>query len=59
MSAEPGQHCVWHQDRDLRWDTDCGEVFGFVEGNPDSNGFEFCCFCGQALLAVPVTEEPE
>ena len=30
------------------FETDCGEVFEFIE-NPEASGFKFCCFCGGKL----------
>jgi hypothetical protein len=57
MTDTQKQHCVWTEDADCVWDTDCGERFGFVEGDPEKNNFAFCCFCGNALLAEPLTED--
>ena len=31
------------------WETDCGEVFEFIENTPEESGFKFCCFCGGKL----------
>ena len=57
MTDTPKQHCVWTEDIDGKWDTDCGEAF--VEGGPEEHDFEFCCFCGNALLAEPLEEDGE
>ena len=59
MTDTPKQHCVWTEDADDAWDTDCGERFAFVEGGPEEHDFEYCCFCGAALLAEPLTEDGE
>ena len=59
MTDTPKQHCVWTEAIDGKWDTDCGEAFGFVDGDPESNDFAFCCFCGNALLAEPLEEDGE
>jgi hypothetical protein len=42
--------CVWHQDFDDVWETDCQHAFCVTDGTPVENEFKFCCFCGGSLV---------
>ena len=47
------QHpCVWTEDEDGNYETDCGQMFCFIEGGPTDNGMKFCCYCGKPLKEV-------
>ena len=41
--------CLWTEDEDGNWETDCGEMYVFNEGNPKENGMNFCGYCGRPL----------
>ena len=49
--------CAWTEDGDewdsIKWDTDCGEAFVFLEGAPIDNNIRFCCYCGKLIEARP------
>ena len=42
--------CVWHEDRDGNWETDCGDMHILIEGSPSENHMAYCCYCGGKLL---------
>lgn len=39
--------CLWQQDEDGNYDTECGNRFVFIYGTPEDNGFKFCPYCGK------------
>lgn len=41
--------CLWAEDPDGVWGTECGEMFQFNDGGPLGNNFGFCPYCGHAL----------
>jgi hypothetical protein len=41
--------CLWTEDSDTIWSTTCGESFLFDDGDPEENGFIYCCYCGKKL----------
>ena len=45
--------CVWREDEDGNWETDCGGMHTFIEGCPYQNRHAFCPYCGRALIGVP------
>lgn len=52
--------CLWKQDEDDgAWDTQCGNRFEIIEGDPLNNNMAFCPYCGKllgiALAHVEVT----
>ena len=52
------QHpCVWTEDEDGNYDTDCDEKYSFIVGGPTDNGMKFCCYCGKPLKEVKVGRE--
>ena len=44
------EKCVWTEDSDGTWNTDCGNSFILNEGKPDDNNMNFCLFCGGVLI---------
>jgi hypothetical protein len=48
--------CVWTEDEDGIWSTDCKNDFLFIDGGPDDNKMKFCCFCGLPLQAAAYEE---
>lgn len=45
------KECVWREDLhhgDV-FSTSCDEMFVFIDGNPESNNFRFCPYCGGSL----------
>jgi len=51
--------CIWEQDNDGNWFTDCEEGFWLEEGTPKENNFKFCAYCGRMIKQVPYEEEKE
>jgi len=56
--------CVWGQysysDIDMgTWQTDCGQIFCFIEDGPKENEMKYCCYCGKTLTEQPYKEEFE
>lgn len=41
--------CVWSEDEDGNWETECGQMFNWIEDGPTENGARFCLHCGKAL----------
>ena len=54
------KECIWSQEDEdsSTWWTDCGHMFSLEDGTPESNGFQYCCFCGSKLVGLE-WEEPE
>ena len=46
----PDALCVWEEDDDGAWRSECGHVFEIVEGGPVENDMQHCCFCGRVLI---------
>lgn len=44
------KQCEWTPDDESTWNTACKKVFAFTDGGVADNGFEFCPFCGGAIL---------
>lgn len=42
--------CVWQEDQDGNWDTQCGGCFIIEEGTPSENDMKYCCYCGDWLV---------
>ena len=49
--------CLWVQDSDGIWNTNCGVAFEFNEGLPKDNHANFCHNCGKPLIADAYIEE--
>ena len=45
--------CMWQQDEDGAWETDCNECFQFNEGGPHDNRWEYCPYCGNRIKESP------
>jgi hypothetical protein len=46
--------CVWTEDDwRCKWDSECGQQYSFINGNPTSKGMRFCPFCGHPLQIAP------
>jgi hypothetical protein len=45
------KECIWTEDPDGNWWTDCDNGFVFTESSsPTEHEFKFCCFCGGELI---------
>lgn len=54
MSRPRNSVCKW-TPADLdegTWETNCGELFTFLVGGPEENGFSYCPYCGDTLREV-------
>jgi hypothetical protein len=51
--------CLWKEDSDGNYDTDCGCAFCLEAGTPSENGMRFCCYCGSVLFEVKYTPTEE
>lgn len=45
----PGDVCLWTEDIDGDWHTDCKDIFFDLNGSPTQNKMRFCCYCGRPL----------
>lgn len=50
--------CKWSEDSDGTWETACGKAFIVIEGRPDENDMEFCCYCGSRIEQVNYNAAP-
>lgn len=41
--------CLWQEDIDGLWETDCGQLFYIEDGAPSENKMHYCCYCGAPL----------
>ena len=49
--------CNWQYDEnDDAWDTACLNRVQIEDGTPVENDMAFCCFCGQPLVQVIVSD---
>lgn len=44
--------CVWYEDQDANWNTQCDSCFFVVDGTPIENGMNYCCYCGRRLEQI-------
>lgn len=48
--------CEWKQSIDEvygdMWQTNCDNEFIFTNGDPEDNGFQWCPYCGNALVVL-------
>jgi len=44
------KNCEWEQDGEDHYQTACRKAFEFSDGGVADNGFEFCPFCGGAIM---------
>lgn len=49
-------HCLWVQDSDGVWQTNCGVSFEFNSGLPKDNNANFCHNCGKPLITDAYNE---
>ena len=48
------RYCIWTENEDGYYDTDCDQSFVLNDGGPLApHGFKFCVYCGR-----PITEKP-
>lgn len=45
------KHCAWNENEAGAWETECGNLFEFVDGGPSNNGAIFCQYCGSKIEA--------
>ena len=41
--------CIWTQNEDGVYETNCDNMFVFNDGGPVENGFRYCPYCGLEL----------
>ena len=56
MDSKKTKTCVWDQEEEGWWATDCDNAFVFEDGNPIENGFKFCAYCGKKLVCKILEE---
>ncbi len=56
----PTGNCVWTDDGEGTWESSCGVLWSFLDGEgPIENGMRFCHSCGKSLEAVEFEDEVE
>jgi hypothetical protein len=53
------EECLWVEDADGLWETQCKAVWEFMADGPEENGVKFCPCCGRLVHAVRYEEEAE
>lgn len=48
LGMEYPKTCRWANENSP-YDTECGNLFEFIDGTPSENGFKFCPFCGKEI----------
>ena len=56
-AAMPRKVCLWIQDSEGAWETQCGQTFEVTSGTPSENGFKFCFYCGGELEQVEYADD--
>ena len=41
--------CTWTEDEDGNWETECGDMFAFIDGGPVANNCKYCPYCERQL----------
>lgn len=59
MSAETRRTCVWAEDFEGNWETQCDQLFVIIDAKPSENGMKFCCYCGGDLVEMYYEESEE
>ena len=50
------EECLWKEDQDGVWDTECGNRFEIMNGTPTENQINWCPYCGKGLREERFTE---
>lgn len=64
--TDTGPHtCIWTEDDDGTWATQCGHLFVLNDGTPLQNDMAYCPYCGNRLhenqrkeANTPTTPQP-
>ena len=51
MSTSDDDYCMWQEDEDGNWSTECGQMHTFFDGGPKENHYRHCPYCGGYLYA--------
>lgn len=53
--------CNWREDKDGNWESDCGQVWYFLEypSKPSENKMHFCHTCGKDLIEHVYIEDED
>ena len=43
------QYCLWIEDEDGVYQTSCLHSFQFINGTPETNGIQYCPYCGNLI----------
>jgi len=60
LKAENEGECEWRiddRDNDV-YTTGCDNAFIFVEGTPEENQMNYCCYCGKPISEPPTGDKP-
>lgn len=49
--------CIWAENEDGAWETQCKNIFEIVKGTPKENKMIYCMFCGKIICEVTFKEE--
>lgn len=57
QGEHPSEVCHWRQDAEWgQWETDCGQCWELIDGDPAENNCRFCHYCGRVIVAHPHAE---
>lgn len=49
LESKPTTYCLWMVSAEGLWHSKCGQYFEFNVGEPITNGFKFCPYCGKSV----------
>lgn len=44
--------CVWQENEDGVWNTNCDNAHEFIAGSPNDNNYRYCPYCGRYLKSL-------
>ena len=53
---ETSNTCMWKENYEESWHTECGRVAHSENSGPLESGFKFCPYCGKELVESPFAE---
>jgi hypothetical protein len=59
LAQRDADTCTWTEDFEGDWETSCGELWQFTDGDPADNSAIYCHHCGKRIAEVKYTESEE
>lgn len=58
-TVAPRIACLWEEDEDGLWHTDCHQIHLFFDGTPTENSYKFCPYCAKPLKEEKYNDQKE